>query len=120
MKQQAMATPVKPIVPAVFVYVTNVRRSVEWYCKLFGLPVPEQSREDLHIFDLSENQCSNIFLDRRDEVNPSSEALFSLTAPNVEDTVRFLNELSITIVREEEEVVYFQDPDGNVLMACSI
>jgi hypothetical protein len=120
MGEQICATSVKPIVPAVFVYVTNIKKSIEWYCKLLGLPIPDKSREDIHIFDLSENHCSNIFLEKRDEVNPSSEPLFSLTAPNIEETFQFLNEVGAEITHRDNEVIWFKDPDGNVLMACSI
>lgn len=117
---QAIVTPIKPIVPAVFVYVTNLKKSVEWYCKLLGLPVPDATREDIHIFGLSGNHCSNIFLQKRNEVNPSPEPLFSLTAPDMESAFEFLNTLGIKTTYRDDDVIWFKDPDGNVLMACSI
>jgi hypothetical protein len=120
MREQVTATPIKPIIPAVFVYVTNLKTSIVWYCKLLGLPIPEITREDIHIFGLSDSQCSNIFLKKRDEVNPSSEAIFSLTSPDHEATFQFLTELSIEITQRNQDVIYFKDPDGNILMACSI
>ncbi|MGZ9583016.1 VOC family protein [Paenibacillus marinisediminis] len=120
MIEHIRATPIKPIVPAVFVYVKNIKKSVEWYCKLLGLPVPEQTREDIHIFGLSDNHCSNIFLEKRDVVKPTSEPIFSLTAPDHKSALQFLTELGADIVYEGEEVIHFKDPDGNVLMACSI
>lgn len=117
---QIKATPIKPIVPAVFVYVTDIKKSVEWYCQLFGLTIPEKTREDIHIFNFCDNQCSNIFLEKRTEVNPSFEPIFSLTAPAHESAFQFLTELGIEIVYKDEEVIHFKDLDGNVLMACSI
>jgi hypothetical protein len=59
-------------------------------------------------------------LKKRDEVNPTSEAIFSLTSPDHEATVQFLNELGIEITIKNQDVIYFKDPDGNILMACSI
>jgi catechol 2,3-dioxygenase-like lactoylglutathione lyase family enzyme len=120
MSEQVAATPVKPVIPAVFVYVRDIKRSVEWYCRLLGFPVPAQTREDLHIFDLSGYGSSNIFLDRRDEINPSSEPLFSLTSPDLDATYRFFTENGIAITYKGDDVIYFQDPDGNVINACSI
>ncbi|SDX07080.1 VOC family protein [Paenibacillus sp. CF384] len=120
MVEQAVTSPIKPIVPAIFVNVTNVRKSVDWYCNLLGLPIPEETREGMHIFDLSGSQCSNIFLEKRDEVTPSAEPLFSLTAPDHEAAFQFLTQLGVEIIRKDEEVILFKDLDGNVLMACSI
>lgn len=120
MVEQIIASPIKPIVPAVFVYVTDVKRSVVWYCNLLGLPIPESIREDLHIFDLSKSHCSNIFLEKREEVHPSPQPVFSLTAPENDAALQFLTELGIHIVYRNQDVIHFHDLDGNVLMACSI
>lgn len=120
MDGQVIATPIKPIVPAVFVYVTDVKKSVEWYCRLLGLPMPDKIREDIHIFGLGDGHCSNIFLTKRDEVHPSPEPIFSLTAPDYEAAFKFLTELGIEIAHNNRNVIHFKDLDGNVLMACSI
>ena len=112
--------PIKATVPAVFIYVTDVKKSVDWYCELLGLPVPASVRNDLHIFDLSEQHCSNLFLRRREVVQPSLEPIFSLTAPNNEEAFQYLNGLGIEIAHRDEEDILFKDPNGNVLMACSI
>ncbi|NIK79970.1 catechol 2,3-dioxygenase-like lactoylglutathione lyase family enzyme [Paenibacillus castaneae] len=120
MVEQAIETPIKPIVPAVFVYVTDVKKSIDWYCKVLGLPTPDTDRTDIHIFGLGESQCSNIFLRRVDKVEPTTKPLFSLVAPNIEETYQFLHKLNITIVHKDDEIICFKDPDGNVLMACSI
>jgi catechol 2,3-dioxygenase-like lactoylglutathione lyase family enzyme len=118
--EQVMVSPITSVVPAVFVYVTNIKISVEWYCKLLGLPQPDQIRESMHIFDLSGNRCSNIFLERREIVNPSPEPLFSLTAPDNEAVFQFLTGLGIEITHRDDKVIYFKDPNGNVINACSI
>jgi predicted transcriptional regulator YdeE/catechol 2,3-dioxygenase-like lactoylglutathione lyase family enzyme len=120
MGEQVIVSPITSVVPAVFVYVTNIKKSVEWYCKLLGLPQPEQIRESMHIFDLSGNRCSNIFLERREIVSPSPEPMFSLTAPNNEAVFQFLSGHGIEITHRNDEVIYFKDPDGNVINACSI
>lgn len=118
MSEQVKYSPIKPMVPAVFVYVRDVRKSVEWYCSILNLPLPDSDRTDIHIFPLDD--CSNIFLVGREEVHPSREPLFSLTAPDHEATYRFLQENDVEIVSKNEETIYFKDLDGNVLMACAI
>jgi len=120
MGEQTIATPIQPNVPAVFVYVTDVEKSVKWYCRLLGLPIPESIREDIHIFGLSGSRCSNIFLAKRTEVHPSAEPMLSLTAPDHDSALQFLTDLGAEIVHKDKEVIHFKDLDGNVLMACSI
>ncbi|QHT58778.1 VOC family protein [Paenibacillus lycopersici] len=118
--QTSIRTPIKPIIPAVFVSVTDVKASTAWYCRLLGLPVPDTVRTDIHIFSLQDRQCSNLFLRRADKAEPTSQPLFSLTSPDIEATQRFLAQLNVEVVYRDEEVIWFRDPDGNVLMACAI
>ncbi|RAP75863.1 VOC family protein [Paenibacillus montanisoli] len=120
MLEQMKATPIKPILPAVFVYVTDIKQSVDWYCRLLGLPSPETAREDIHIFNFSDSRCSNLFLEKREKVDPSTAPMFSLTAPDHQSALQFLTDLGVEIVYKDAEVIHFKDLDGNVLMACSI
>ncbi|GMK37020.1 hypothetical protein PCCS19_00730 [Paenibacillus sp. CCS19] len=120
MEDQMVITPIKAIVPALFIYVTDIRNSVEWYCNLLGLPIPEITSDDMHIFDLNVNHCSNLFLKRRVEVTPSPEPIFSITAPDHAAAFQFLTQFGVEIVHMDQEVIHFKDLDGNVLMACSI
>ncbi|SEO95423.1 VOC family protein [Paenibacillus sp. OV219] len=117
---QVKTSPISASVPAIFVYITDMKRSVAWYCQLLGLPNPDEIREDLHIFDLSDNRCSNLFLRKKEVTNSSVLPLFSLTAPNMHDALQFLTEVGVEITYKDEEVIHFKDLDGNVLMACSI
>jgi hypothetical protein len=105
-------------VPAVFVHVSNLVRSVEWYSRLLGKENPERIREDIHIFSLDNG--ANIFLVHTKTPKPSSQVLCSLPAPDLDKTRDFFNKNRIKYEDVKEETIHFQDLDGNVLMACSI
>lgn len=89
-------------------------------CAWLFVPKINKTREDIHIFNLSDSHCSNIFLEKRIEVKPSFEPVISLTAPDNESAFQFLTEIGVEIVYKDDEVIHFKDLDGNVLMACSI
>jgi catechol 2,3-dioxygenase-like lactoylglutathione lyase family enzyme len=116
-------SPFEPRVPAVFVPVSDLPRSVAWYSRLLGLPVPPVPTGDFHLFRLAAGGA-NVFLERRDAVRPSPHTLFSLPAPDVDRVLQFLQEYGIEVVAVDRQpdgsTVRFKDPDGNVLMACDI
>ncbi|QHW34028.1 VOC family protein [Paenibacillus rhizovicinus] len=117
-QQSVTKSPVVGGVPAVFVHVKDLSRSIAWYSKLLGIPAPQTERSDIHIFQLENG--ANIFLVRSDEVTPSRHVLCSLPTPDLNQAERFFAENAIEIVDKDDETINFQDPDGNILMACSI
>ena len=67
---------------------------------------------------------ANIFLERRDRVQPSPHPLFSLPAPRIDQAHQFVRSHGIEVSRFDRapdgSTFHFKDPDGNVLMACDI
>jgi hypothetical protein len=110
--------PIEARVPAVFVSVSDFHKSLEWYCWMLGLPVPAKAN-GFYILPMSKSGA-NIILERTDEVRPSPHVLFSLPAKNLKATEAFLKQRDVKIVSRDGDSFNFQDPDGHVLMACSI
>jgi catechol 2,3-dioxygenase-like lactoylglutathione lyase family enzyme len=117
-----MKSPFVARVPAVFVPVRNIEKSIEWYSKILGLPTPDDYGGEFHIFRLGGG--ANIFLQRRDPVQPSPHVLFSLPAPDIAQAQQFLQQNGIEVVEihrhPDGSTLHFKDPDGNLLMACDI
>jgi predicted lactoylglutathione lyase len=113
-----MESPFVGGVPAVFMHVKDLRKSVEWYGRLLGKEVPERIRDDIHIFSLDNG--ANIFLVQTDQPMPSEQVLCSLPAPDLAKAKAFFKTAGIRYEKVNEETMHFYDLDGNVLMACSI
>jgi predicted lactoylglutathione lyase len=111
-------TPFVGGVPAVFVHVKDLGKSVEWYSRLLGKEVPERIRDDIHIFSLDNG--ANIFLVKTDLPKPSDQVLCSLPAPDLAKARTFFEAVGIKYEEVNEETMHFYDLDGNVIMACSI
>jgi len=115
---KALETPFTGGVPAVFVHVSDLKKSVEWYSKLLGKEKPEYIRNDIHIFGLDSG--ANIFLIHTEKPKPTTQVLCSLPAPDLEKTRAFFELNHIEYENMNEETIHFKDLDGNVIMACSI
>lgn len=115
---KALETPFTGGVPAVFIHVSDLMKSVKWYSMLLGKESPEKIRNDIHIFGLGSG--ANIFLIHTKQPKPTTQVLCSLPAPNLQKTRAFfeLNHIDYEIM--DEETIHFKDLDGNILMACSI
>jgi catechol 2,3-dioxygenase-like lactoylglutathione lyase family enzyme len=105
-------------VPAVFVHVSNLKKSVEWYSSLLGKEMPEKIRGDIHIFGLDNG--ANIFLVHTKTPKPSPQVLCSLPSPDLDKARAFFDKNQVEYEDVTEETVHFRDLDGNILMACSI
>ncbi|MFC5528321.1 VOC family protein [Cohnella yongneupensis] len=115
---QSLATPFNGGVPAVFVHVKDLVKSVQWYSHLLGTEQPESIRKDIHIFQLANG--ANIFLMQAETPKPSEQVLFSLPAPDLEKAKAFFELTDIEYSNIDHEVIHFKDLDGNIIMACSI
>jgi catechol 2,3-dioxygenase-like lactoylglutathione lyase family enzyme len=116
-------SPFESRVPAVFVPVTDLERSIGWYSRMLGRPMPSKHPADFYLFRLGEGGA-NLFLQQREQVHPSPYALFSVPAPDVDAACAFLHEHGIEVVSVDRDpdgaTLLFKDPDGNVVMGCSI
>jgi catechol 2,3-dioxygenase-like lactoylglutathione lyase family enzyme len=115
---KTLETPFTGGVPAVFVHVSDLEKSVEWYSRLLGKEKPVKVRTDIHIFGLEHG--ANIFLIHKENPEPSSQVLCSLLAPDLEKSRAFFEKHQIQYEDMDQETIHFKDLDGNILMACSI
>lgn len=117
-----MESPLQNRIGNVFVPVSDVERSVEWYSELFGLPAEDTAHEGT-IYDVETTGETGLVLDANRPVENSSQPLCFFWTDDAEATRDFLLDLDVPVVMGPEDVgsvtfVTFEDPDGNRLMAC--
>lgn len=122
-------TPIKNEVCGVFIHVTNLKKSVEWYSNLLGFDV-DIDQVQSPVFNLPINGPTGVTLDDHTfDPNfvhqPSPNPIFNFRVDDIDLAYTFIKESGIEIVREIERIgehfawFNFVDPDGNVLMACT-
>ncbi|MBY6037710.1 VOC family protein [Fictibacillus nanhaiensis] len=120
--------PIQSHINNVFVHVSDLKKSVEWYAAVLGItinldavespvhniPVTGQTGLSLddHTFDPSFHRA------------PGSGPMFNLFAPDIDAAFEDIKEKKIKILSEiqwHKEVAWFnvEDPDGNVVMICN-
>ncbi|MCA0756849.1 VOC family protein [Paenibacillus sp. N4] len=114
-------------IASVFVHVTDLRRSAEWYSRLMGLPVLEERLNGgpVYWFDLP---GTHLILDSNmnNRQNPDWDdrmlPRFMLPARNIDDAYREVSGKAEPFFEPERHgiMAYFNFPDseGNALMAC--
>ncbi|MFC4548739.1 MULTISPECIES: VOC family protein [Halorussus] len=117
-----MESPLRNRIGNVFVPVSDMERSVEWYSELFGLPAEDTAHEGT-IYDVEMAGETGLVLDANRPVENSSQPLYFFWTDDAEATRDFLVDLDVPVVMGPEDVgsvtfVTFEDPDGNQLMAC--
>ncbi|CAG7652263.1 effector binding domain-containing protein [Paenibacillus allorhizosphaerae] len=119
--------PIENRVASVFVHVTDLRRSAEWYSRLLGLPLMENRLNGgpVYWFDLP---GTGLILDSnvnnrkdpnwREEMKPR----FMFPASDIDEAYAYLSEKAEVFHEPERhrDMAYFtfRDPEGNALMAC--
>ena len=121
-------SPIKNQVNAVFVHVRDLKKSVEWYSKLFGLEVNlEEVRSPVHNIQVTGTASLTLddhTFDPHYTFTPMTTPCFNFFAPDIDEAYRFVTDNGIEVVREMERIgdhfAYFniKDLDGNVLMVC--
>ncbi|HMN28179.1 MAG TPA: VOC family protein [Caldilineaceae bacterium] len=118
-----MPGPIQNQIGAVFVPVSDLARSVQWYSKLFGLPVKTTSHDGT-IYDLQMVGDVALILDaNKPVVSHSPQPLCFFWTEDIRSARSFLQASSIPILSAIEDIgsvsfVTFADPDGNLLMVC--
>ncbi|GIO34542.1 MULTISPECIES: VOC family protein [Paenibacillus] len=115
-------------VASVFVHVTDLRRSAEWYSRLLGLPMMEERLNGgpVYWFDF---QGTHMILDsdavnrQNPDWNEGMMPRIMFEAKNIDDAFRYVREKGGKPICEPERhgsmaFFNFRDPEGNTHMAC--
>ncbi len=117
-----MHSPIQNKIGAVFVPVSDMARSVDWYSVLLGVEIGETSH-DGGIYDVPMQGEVALILDANRPVQTSSQPLFFLWTEDIRAAHAFLVDYGVTLESEVEDVgsvsfLRFHDPDGNPLLIC--
>lgn len=117
-------SPISNRVGAIFIHVSNLQNSIQWYSELLGLPVQSASHDGT-IYDLPMDGGSGVILDcnMNDRKNTNDKTLLFFETKNLKESYTYIKHRGIEIVSEIEvhddiSFFTFKDPDGNVLMVC--
>ncbi|MFD2083485.1 hypothetical protein SAMN05421678_1202 [Actinopolymorpha cephalotaxi] len=120
---QAAGSPIENRVGMVFIPVRDMRRSIEWYSALLGLPVGDASHEDT-IYDLPTTGEVGLALDaNKPEFDTAGPPRFFWWATDLETCLAHLKVNDVKVESDIEDIgsvsfLQFRDPDGNLLMVC--
>lgn len=123
-----MISPISCKVNNVFIHVSDLKKSVEWYSNLLGLSFDENEVES-PVYNIPVTTETGLTLDDHTfdpsfRLNPSDHVLFNFFVADIDEAYKFIKTNGIPLVKEIErigEFAYFnfQDVDGNVLMICN-
>jgi len=116
--------PIANKVGGVFMHVSNMERSANWYHQLFGMP--ERSSVTSKVHSLKMSAGSNFVLDQHGYdrgLAMNDRPILMFDSPDVHAAYRYVKQLGIPIEWEIEQYpgmafFTFRDPDGNLLMVC--
>ncbi|MFF2093154.1 GyrI-like domain-containing protein [Paenibacillus sp. NPDC058174] len=122
----AQPAPVENRVASVFVHVTDLRRSAEWYSTLLGLPLREERLDGpVYWFELEGTQIlldSNVNNRRNPDWHEEMKPRLMLATNDIDGAYRYAQELGepFTEPQHFDPVAFFtfRDPEGNSLMVC--
>ncbi len=109
-----------PKLDAVFVHVTDMSRSLNWYCRLLDLPRPDTSHENM-ICDLPMSGDTGILLDAYPKPTCPRGAgpRIMLNATDLDAALALARTLSSSVTDPEDigsaVVFYLEDPDANLI-----
>jgi len=118
-----VGSPIRNEAGSVFVHVSDLRRSAEWYSMVLGLPLLEERLNGGPVYWLELEGGTGLILDDNRNNDPESpQALFSYKTTDIEGAYRYLNRLGANLLfpieRPHPGLSYFNfaDPDGNAIM----
>jgi predicted enzyme related to lactoylglutathione lyase len=117
-------SPISKQIGAVFLHVSDMNKSIQWYSELLGLPIKSSSHEGT-IYELTMDGGSGLLLDsnKRELSNSSRKTQFFFNTRNLKESYDFIIEKGVEIVTEIEvhdniSFFTFKDLDENILMVC--
>jgi predicted enzyme related to lactoylglutathione lyase len=109
----------------VFIHVSNLKNSAEWYSNLLGIPFDPEKVES-PVYNIPVTSETGLTLDDHTfdpgfNLKPSQHVLFNFLVDDVNEAYNFIKSKGISITKEIEQIgefayFNFQDRDGNVLM----
>jgi predicted enzyme related to lactoylglutathione lyase len=112
----------------VFVHVSDLKKSAEWYYALLGFPY-DQEKVESPVHNIPVASETGLTLDDHTfdpgfKLKPSEHVLFNFLVDDVDEAYEFIKYKGIPIVKEIERIgdfayFNFKDPDGNILMICN-
>jgi predicted enzyme related to lactoylglutathione lyase len=123
MFMEAVKSPIQNVIGSVFVHVTDLRRSAEWYSMVMGLPVLEERLNGGPVYWVElKNGTGMILDDNRNNDSESPRVLFNYKTSDIEESYRYLEQMGAQLLfpieRPHPGLAYFSfaDPDGNAIM----
>lgn len=110
-------------VGSIFIHVSDMKCAVEWYSRLFDLPYNDDYKEGrLSTVYTLQLEGTEILLDSNHGAAPAPQPLMFFKTDDIQQTLQFLKDSGIVIHNEalENNIVIFEDPDGNRLMAIQM
>lgn len=124
-----MKSPIANRVDTIFIHVTDLEKSVQWYSKLLGVDIHDgEIHGPIYTFNMGEGRpgltLDNHCFDDQYELITLNQPLFNLSAADIHAAYQHVTELGAEMVSEIQ--VYpdlsefsFRDPDGHIIMICS-
>jgi predicted enzyme related to lactoylglutathione lyase len=110
-------------VGSIFIHVSDMKRAVEWYSRVFELPYNNDYIEGrLSTVYTLQFEGTEILLDSNHGAAPTPQPMMFFKTDDIRHTLQFLKESGVVIHNEvlENNIVIFEDPDGNRLMAIQM
>ena len=120
---RATSSPIQNRIGNVFVPVSDMRRAIRWYSRLFGLEQGETSHEG-GIYDVPMEGETGLILDANKPITGhSAQPLCLFLTDDISASIKWLRDLDVEITSEPQDIgsvifATFNDPDGNPLMIC--
>lgn len=119
-----MKCPIEAHVSSVFVHVSDLKRSTEWYNRLLGIPIkPERvNGGPIYWYDLDQ-QTGLILDDNRHNQGEKRHPLFMFRSNDVQAAYEYIKHKGYRITKEIYQdpaisLFNFEDSEENVLMVC--
>ena len=113
-------------IDTVFVPVTDLRRSEEWYLKVFPFKVTFRSADGSYIgFSFKDHHPlqTGVCIYKTDKVERNGHPSFNFYAEDIDGYHHFLKEQNVKVseIHEDDNTRFFEfyDPDGNELSAVT-
>ncbi|WP_236838521.1 VOC family protein [Caldalkalibacillus salinus] len=127
--RKGIMKPIENRVDTIFVHVTNLKESVEWYSRLMGIDIGDREiRDPIFTFNMGAGRpgltLDDHSFDQGMTLKLSNQPLFNLSTEDINAAYRHVQEMGaeiVTDIQHHPDLSDFtlKDPDGNIIMVCS-